>query len=146
MTSYLPIDLEIQGDVKSIFKRSYYISSVYFHIIEVTDNNNDILKTVIVTVDLRIQVHELFCMTFIISACTHYIGNFLVSISTFYISHVIFSHRKCQNCATREQGPIHISCQTRGTVYIKIISWFECFTKIFIRNLKIFKCWFKTIA
>ena len=58
MTSYLPIDLEIQGDVKSIFKRSYYISGVYFHIIKVTDYNNDILKTVTVTVDLRIQGHE----------------------------------------------------------------------------------------
>ena len=55
------------------------------------------------------------------------------SWTTTIIHYTIFSHRKCRNCATREQGPIHTSCQTRGTVYTKIISWFECFTKIFTR-------------
>ena len=71
----LTVDLQIQGHV--LFCVTFHISGwviaiardlgVYFHIFDVKDHNSDITNTAMLTVDLKIQGHALFCVTFRIS-------------------------------------------------------------------------------
>ena len=61
---------------------------VYFHILEVKDHNNDITLTAMLTVDLKMQGHALFNLTFHISVCFRAIEKISVSISTLLISRI----------------------------------------------------------
>ena len=59
---------------------------VYFHIIEVRDHNNAIMKTMTVTSHykiIQIQGHDLFFVTFHFSGCIRAIGK--ISVSYVYI-------------------------------------------------------------
>ena len=61
---------------------------VYFHIIEVSDHNNDKINTATITVGLQIQGHALSRITSHISGCTRAIGKILVSSSTLLRSQI----------------------------------------------------------
>ena len=56
---------------------------VYFHILEVEDHNKDRTKTAKLTIDLQIQGHTLFCVTFHISGEVRAIRDLGVYISTW---------------------------------------------------------------
>ena len=92
-TAMLTVDFQMQGHAsRSVVRDLPYLMldscyqrdfGVFFHMFEVKDHNNDITNTAIITVDLQIKGHALFCVTFHISGWVRAIREISVFIPTY---------------------------------------------------------------
>ena len=142
-TAKLTVDLQIQGHTLFLRDLSYLrLGScyrrdlgVYFHIFEVQDHNNDIINTAVLTVDLQIQGHTLFCVTFHISGWVCAIGEISVSISIFHIFEVQDHNNDIKKTAVSTVLPI-VDLQNPGhalfCVTFHISGWVRAIREILV--------------